>query len=247
MTVKTSDHLNDFASYGKLIVIVAVMLLLSACGADDLWQGGEVKTKAATQLNAIHIDEAKDKQREMTDRLNALEGLYIDLMREVKTQNTKVAEMTSMMTQQKRQNLDASKLNGLANSVRLLESKMNQAISRISKTEMFLGKSSSQKQAPVEKGPENIGDGSQFAAQVGSFRTDEQVTSAWDKLKAKYSSEIRGLSAVKANVDIPNVGQYIRLLIGPFSSSSDAQSLCQALKAKGEPSCTVSPFKGKSL
>ncbi|WND02160.1 SPOR domain-containing protein [Temperatibacter marinus] len=245
MTVKSSNSIVDVSGLGKLFVITGVLLLLSACGAQDLWQGGDVKTRASSERNTLEIAYNKDQDREMTDRLNALEGLYIDLMREVKTQNEAVATMTRLMETQKQQSIDADELGRVSNAIRVLDGKMNQALNRISKTEMFLGKSSSRQQQNAT--PQMIGDGNQFAARIGNYRSEAQVKAAWDKLKSRYSNELSGLTPITSTIEDPTIGKLINLMVGPFASSSDANALCNSLKAKGEPACSVAKYQGKAI
>lgn len=245
MTANSSQPTVDFTFYVKILCIVFIVVLLSACGTDNLWQGGEVKTRAATERNAVAIDMNKDQNREIQDRLDALEGLYIDLMREVKQQNQHVKEMTQLMSARQQQDIDAAKLEKLENSVRLLEGKMNQTISRISKTEMFLGKSSSAAQTQKKAEVENVASGNgRFAAQLGSFRTDDQVKAAWERYKGKYSAQLSNYKAVKSTFEDPTLGTMMYLLVGPFNSRADVNGFCSSLKASGETFCNVSDYKG---
>ena len=52
---------------------------------------------------------------------------------------------------------------------------------------------------PEKKEPDVIAPNSGlFAAQLGSFRTNDQVQAAWERYRGKFSSEVESLKAVKS-------------------------------------------------
>jgi hypothetical protein len=78
----------------------------------------------------------------------------------------------------------------------------------------------------------------QYAVQISSQRSEEEATSAFRALQAKYPSQLGGRQPLIRRADLGSKGIYYRALVGPFANGSDAVELCQSLKTAGG-SCII--------
>ncbi len=70
--------------------------------------------------------------------------------------------------------------------------------------------------------------------QIGSFRSASDATAAWDKTVAAHQELIGQRQPYIVEADLGARGIYYRLQIGPLHSRNEAQTLCNALKARGQ-------------
>lgn len=248
MTIIVNKERKSFTALLKFIFVGLLVFILGACSAaDNLWQGGDVQVKASTQYNKAEIDETKDQQRELRDKIAALEELYIDLMKEVRIQNERVERMNELLDRQTKQTLDASKLNKAAADIESNNKRIRDVQNRLAKMEMFIGKGGSAIQSATPAAQQAVSNSGKFAAHIGSYRSNAEVVTAWNDLKSKYSAELSTLQAIQSTETVPGLGDFIYLKTGPFATRAEANNLCETLKGKGLPKCTVTEFKGNLL
>jgi D-alanyl-D-alanine carboxypeptidase len=82
---------------------------------------------------------------------------------------------------------------------------------------------------------------SSTVVQLGSYGSADRVLAAWDKAARKYSA-LKSYAPMSARFASPK-GTFYRLSIRGFSGFSEANALCNSLKAKGG-SCFVRNFAG---
>jgi hypothetical protein len=69
--------------------------------------------------------------------------------------------------------------------------------------------------------------------QVSSQRSEAEAQASWRALQAKYPDQLGSHSATIKRVDLGDKGVYYRAMVGPFTSSGEADQLCSELKAAG--------------
>jgi hypothetical protein len=77
--------------------------------------------------------------------------------------------------------------------------------------------------------------------QLGSYRSPQYVSAAWNQLTQRYPA-LRAYLPMRARFDSPN-GTYWRLSITGFGNQREAIARCQLLKSHGG-SCFVRNFAG---
>lgn len=73
-----------------------------------------------------------------------------------------------------------------------------------------------------------------YVVQVASFKGADMATGGWEALVRKNKDLLSNLRPDIQLADLGAKGIYYRLRIGPFATKADAQSLCTALKARGQ-------------
>ena len=88
---------------------------------------------------------------------------------------------------------------------------------------------------PAERLP-SIGDlnRSIFWAQLSTTRSRESAQSEWIRLRAKYGYLLDGRSPWLRETDIANLGKYVSILIGPFTSRNAITVLCTEIARNGD-------------
>lgn len=93
--------------------------------------------------------------------------------------------------------------------------------------------------APVETRPTVTTSGSALSGthvvQVGAFRSNDEAMAQWARMQNRLGTEvIDGKTFHVEEADLGERGVYHRLRVGPFSSSSAAQTYCATLKENGQ-------------
>jgi hypothetical protein len=72
-----------------------------------------------------------------------------------------------------------------------------------------------------------------YVVQISSQKSDAEAQASNRALQAKYSHLLNGQQPTVRRADLGAKGVFYRSVIGPFASSSEANSLCNGLKAAG--------------
>ena len=112
-----------------------------------------------------------------------------------------------------------------------------------SRTDDFGGHTRSVMASATPTAPARSAPSGRYAIHLASYRQSANVRPGWDVLRRQYPEILQGLQARGADVMIPGKGEYVRLLVGPFSTPDDARLLCAHLKSLDE-YCNVMPFDG---
>ncbi len=75
--------------------------------------------------------------------------------------------------------------------------------------------------------------GSGYAVQVTSERSEGRAQAAFRALQAKYPNQLSGQQPIIRRADLGAAGIYYRALVGPFASAEKAAKMCSELKAAG--------------
>lgn len=89
--------------------------------------------------------------------------------------------------------------------------------------------------APAQKAKPSSGG---FNAQLASFRSEAEAQAEFDRLRAKHSGVLGGLSSRIVKATVAGAPRY-RLSVGPMASRDQASKLCNSLIAAGERDCLV--------
>ena len=78
----------------KGAIVACMALLTSACGGTgNLWQGEEVLVEARQVTLERSVEGVSEDNRDLKDRFNALERLYVDLVKHVRSQDQALSNM----------------------------------------------------------------------------------------------------------------------------------------------------------
>jgi len=75
--------------------------------------------------------------------------------------------------------------------------------------------------------------GHSYAVQLSSQRSEADAQAAFQKMKAKYPSQLGSREVLIRKVDLGARGTYYRAMVGPFGNPGEAGKLCSSLKAAG--------------
>jgi hypothetical protein len=89
--------------------------------------------------------------------------------------------------------------------------------------------------APAET---QVASASGYAAQLASFRTRQEATAEYARLKAKHGPILQGLAPVVSEAQVLGSTRY-RLAVGGLASRDQAAAICARLLAAGERDCIV--------
>ena len=85
-----------------------------------------------------------------------------------------------------------------------------------------------------------------YAVHLASYREEDKARVGWDIYAARYGDMLSSLTPRGAHVSIPEQGEFVRLLAGPFPNSDAAQSVCDELSYQDQ-YCRVMPYEGAPL
>jgi cell division septation protein DedD len=93
--------------------------------------------------------------------------------------------------------------------------------------------------APAATTPARATPGGAYVVQVTSQRSEQDARTAYSSLQKKFPSVLGSYQASIQPATVPDRGTYYRVRVGPFSSSTDASTLCSNLRSAGG-DCVVS-------
>jgi hypothetical protein len=88
--------------------------------------------------------------------------------------------------------------------------------------------------------------GGGYGIHLASYHETATAQAGWELLRDRHADLFGGLDARGAQVTIPQKGDFIRLLVGPFDIEADAEAVCAQLKAREE-YCTIRAFEGRPI
>lgn len=85
-----------------------------------------------------------------------------------------------------------------------------------------------------------------WGVHLASYRKADEAKVGWQKLQRENPDQLGLLEPRIERVDVPNKGEFLRLIGGGFSSEEKARVLCSDLQQKGL-FCSVASFGGERL
>ncbi len=259
----------------RSVAVFAVMALLSACASQPLWQGEEVLVEARQQALEQNVGFVSEDHRELRDRFNALERLYVELVQHVRAQESQIADMSSKVaTVEKDPQVEAS-VNRVKNDVTVIRDQLKKLENRLFSVEMadtseqsFVAETIA---TPVPTAPtgraETNADASTavetdatpvanverndeafFGVHLASFRSKDQVGSGWNNLAQTFAGDLQGLTPLLYVQSQEGIGTFMRLVAGPLINEQEADALCGRIKrVSPDQYCRVSEYQGEPI
>lgn len=125
------------AGSAKKAIVAALSLSLAACGGpSNLWQGQEVLVEARQDVLERDVYNVSDDNRELKDRFNALERLYVELVHQHRTQTAKMTSLEAQVTKVKADPEAEARLVRLRSDVSVVREQMKKLENRVFSVEM---------------------------------------------------------------------------------------------------------------
>ncbi len=272
----------------KGAILASLALATSACGTPDLWQGEEVLVEARQVTLERNVEGVSEDNRELKDRFNALERLYVDLARHARDQDGKIARLEAELANfEKDPETDAalrrvkSDLSGVRKEMKSLENRMfsvemaeRNAVFAPTRTpaaatttapasdpapaaqqEQQAPTGVTQQGADVQTGnlgtpvsPQAVDTRTFYGVHLASYRSRDQVASGWSSLFRAFGADLQGLTPLVYTQSQEGIGTFLRLIVGPVETETEAESLCETIRADGgEQYCRVSEYQGEPI
>lgn len=262
---------EKLAKIARLVSTAGAVLALSACGSQNLWQGEEVLVEARQQALEQNVDFVSEDHRELKDRFDALERLYVELVRHVQAQESQISAMSQKMaTVEKDPQVEAS-VNRVRNDMTVIRDQLKELENRLFSMEMadasepaFVAEAAPTGRAeaaadagapspaiaddatPVANVERN--DESFFGVHLASFRSRDQVDSGWNNLAQTFAGDLQGLTPLLYIQSQEGIGTFMRLVAGPLINEQEADALCTRIKrVSPDQYCRVSEYQGEPI
>lgn len=273
----------------KRAILASLALVTSACGTPDLWQGEEVLVEARQVTLERNVEGVSEDNRELKDRFNALERLYVDLARHARDQDGKIARLEAELANfEKDPETEAalrrvkSDLGGVRKDMKSLENRMF-SVEMAERNAVFAparapaaatstttspasepAAATREQQAPtgvtqegadVQTGnlgtpvsPQAVDTRTFYGVHLASYRSRDQVASGWSSLFRAFGADLQGLTPLVYTQSQEGIGTFLRLIVGPVETETEAESLCETIRADGgEQYCRVSEYQGEPI
>jgi len=265
----------------RLGFVGGLALLASACstleaGMDDtesMWKPGSIHAEAQASSLEAQVERVAGEYRELRDRFDALERLYIDLARNARTQGERLQTAVNNYEAVARDPEMVRAIEQAEASLITIQETVQKLEDRVFKVEMAGGAitpnfanrtpqlntsrlpvqdstSSAANAVPVDATPlEAIREpaASLYAIHLTSLRTADQARNTWQSLRQLYGSEVADLTPLLYRQTRAGL-TILRLLAGPYTSAENAEAACEALRAIDEGQfCAVTDYQGDPL
>ena len=132
----TTSYMLKKSNVSKVAILACVSTMLGACQSSNLWQGEEVLVEARQTTLERSVGNVSENHRELKDRFNALERLYVDLARNMRMQNEQLQSIEQKLANfQKDPEVDAS-LKRVRNELQAVRKDMKDMENRIYSVEV---------------------------------------------------------------------------------------------------------------
>ena len=85
-----------------------------------------------------------------------------------------------------------------------------------------------------------------YGLHLASYEKREQVRPGWLSLKSSHSEALAGLTPYVIELQLPDLGTYYRLLLGPVANRQAAESKCREMRAADQ-YCKAAQLTGVKL
>jgi len=118
------------------VIVAGLALMVSACQSDNLWQGDDVKVEARQTNLENTVTRVDENHRDLLDRFNSLERLYVDLVRQVRAQDAEINTLQTKLAHFKKDPKAAMELSRLKKDVSKVHGQMKKLEDRVFSVEM---------------------------------------------------------------------------------------------------------------
>ncbi len=256
----------------KAAFVAVSSLVLTACmggGTSNLWQGQEVLVEARQEVLEQDVYAVSDNHRELKDRFDALERLYVELVQQVRARDQKMAELEAHVNKVQQDPQLAASMRKVSSDVSAMRREMKTLENRVFSVELSDPSSVSpinQQQAPTGaaetdaavKPGEAVGTPvaasappSQkvfFGVHLASYRSQDQVSSGWSGLEQNFGMDLNGLTPLIYTQSQEGIGTFLRLIAGPLINEQEATDLCGRIRQNAnEQYCRVTEYQGEPI
>lgn len=183
-------------------IVASLALTVSACGgSQNLWQGEEVLVEARQVTLERSVVGVSEDNRELKDRFNALERLYVDLVHHVRSQDETLASLEKQLGNiQKDPETETAlrrvrnDLSGVRKEVKALENRLFSVEMTDRPINMNQTAPSQQQSTPAQQDPENAPTGAADSTgadvQTGSLGTPVAQAPQTNNGKTYYGAHL---------------------------------------------------------
>ncbi|MBL4837306.1 MAG: hypothetical protein JKY34_06985 [Kordiimonadaceae bacterium] len=269
-------HLGHRVERGLKLVksgaIVAVSsLALSACmggTSPNVWQGQEVLVEGRQTVLEQDVYTVSDNHRELKDRFDALERLYVELVKEMRSREQHMKDLAEHVNKVQKDPKIAATLKKVGSDVSAMRREMKTLENRLFTVELSDQVSTSTKQMVAPTGASETGASvarssgaagtpvsavapSQqvfYGVHLASYRSDDQVSSGWTGLEQSFGTSLNGLTPLIYTQSQEGIGTFLRLIAGPLISEQEATELCGRIRENAsEQYCRVTEYQGEPI
>jgi len=252
--------------------LLPFVFLIAACSSSEaeVWQGGDVLIDAKQEVLEREVETVSDQHKELVEKFVELERLYISLAARIEAQEQtfKKAEAngtvsaTDLMALQNIVNKSQSDISDIASNIKGLENRVYtveiaSAVSAgpaplvpttdASTDEESDDPTNGETAEAVSSDSRSIDNVSVFGIHLASYRSQDQVSGGWASILSAYS-ELEGTTPLIFTQSQEGVGDFLRLITGPYSSEQLAEQACERIKqVSSEQYCRVSTYEGNTL
>lgn len=256
--------------------IAGFALTLGACqSSGSLWQGEEVLVEARQTNLERSVGTVSEDHRELKDRFNSLERLYVDLVRHSREQDAKLATLEAQLGNFRKDPATEMELSKLKGDVSTFRQQMKSLEGRIYSVEVS-DNSLRQTSVPVQQKPATDSaptgtavsgadtgaavaaatpaankaapDQTFYGVHLASYRSKDQVSGGWRSLTRAFGTDLDGLTPLVYVQSQDGIGTFLRLIVGPLITEDEAESLCARIrKNASEQYCRVSEYQGEPV
>jgi hypothetical protein len=248
-------------------------VFISACSSTeqpDLWQSEDVLRQAWQQKVDRDIEHISENQKELTEKFQALERLYISLSADLKSQQSVQAQATNAggaASPQNSSNHSSVDVAKIEKSIAAVTAAIEQLKERVYSVELAAAKGGQSPsvetlddQAETSDGsfvetdlpdvpilPKSEGGTVIYGIHLGSYRSRDQVPGAWNSLTQNFS-ELDQLSPKLYIQSQEGIGTFLRLIAGPYDTNEAATAACGRINdVEADQYCRVSEYQGEDL
>lgn len=268
MTYMEPGNFPGYAVMKKAVIIAASSLGLAACMGDtssNLWQGQEVLVEARQEVLERDVYEVSDEHRELKDRFDALERLYVELAKQIRDRDQKMRELEAHVNKVQQDPQLTNTLRKVSSDVAAMRREMKNLENRVFSVELSEQVSApSQQEAPtgVSESDADVSSSATgtpvstaveedkvfFGVHLASYRSQEQVSSGWAGLEQNFGSDLTGLTPLIYTQSQEGIGTFLRLIAGPLINQQEAIDLCGRIRqVASEQYCRVTEYQGEPI
>lgn len=264
---------NSWVPPKRAAFVAVCCLALSACmggGSNgNLWQGQEVLVEARQDVLEQDVYVVSDNHRELKDRFDALERLYVELAQQVRSRDKQMSELEAHVNKVQQDPQLAASMRKVSSDVSAMRREMKTLENRVFSVELSdpsVTTSSVVQQAPTGgaetsaavKPSEVSGTPvssavveSQkvfFGVHLASYRSQDQVSSGWSGLEQNFGMDLNGLTPLIYTQSQEGIGTFLRLIAGPLINEQEAADLCGRIRQTAtEQYCRVTEYQGEPV
>ncbi|MFC3050910.1 kinetochore Spc7 family protein [Kordiimonas pumila] len=253
---------------GRLAVYTLSASLLAACSSQPkLWQGDDIIVEARQEVLERDVYTVSDNHRELKDRFDALERLYVELVQSMRLQEQKMATLQDHVSKVQKDPEVASYMKRVSGDIATVRQQMKKLENRVFSVEATDNISSMINEAAptgtaitgatvspnAEAGTpvNNNTPATQqtfFGIHLASYRSQDQVASGWAGLEQAFGNDLEGLTPLIYTQSQEGIGTFMRLIAGPLITEQEAISLCGRIRQNAaEQYCRVSEYQGEPI